>query len=51
MMRQYIGTVYQGRRRIRWPAIAESWYACWQTAINEYGLRCVVSIRPYHPTA
>jgi hypothetical protein len=45
-MKPYIVTVYQGRKRIRWPAIANSWYNCWLTAINEYGMRCVISVRP-----
>ena len=45
-MRPYIVTVYQAGKRTRYPAIAASWYDCWLTAVNEFGMRIVVSVRP-----
>lgn len=46
MFRPYIVTVYEGRKRIRWPAIARSWYDAWLTAVNQFGIKCVISVRP-----
>jgi hypothetical protein len=45
-MKPYIVTVYQAGKRTRYPAIAASWYDCWLTAVNEFGMRIVVSVRP-----
>ena len=45
-MRQFSVTVKTHQTRARYHAIAKSWYECWLTAVEEFGIECVVSIRP-----
>jgi hypothetical protein len=46
MMRPYRVTVVKHGRRWRFNAIAKSWYQCWLTAVDEFGIAAVITVKP-----
>lgn len=45
-MKQYIVKVTVGGKRYQFAAIARSWLECWTTAVDEFGIRARVLVRP-----
>lgn len=46
-MSAYIVTVIdRHRKRHRYPVIARCWYDALKTAANEYGIACLVMVKP-----
>lgn len=46
-MKPYTVTVIDRRhKRTRYVAIARCWYDAWLAAANEYGLACLVMVKP-----
>lgn len=49
-MNSYIVTVIdRNHKRHRFNALARCWYDAWLTAANEYGLACLVMVKPWRP--
>jgi hypothetical protein len=49
-MNTYTVTVIdRQRRRHRFTAIARCWFDAWRTAANEYGIACLVTVKPWRP--